>query len=151
MKNPVLAMRRARGEFGRSVCTVRGKASELEGQTSSLRVLWPLRSGVSWGYPPPPGLYGSVTYTRENSKIFEFKGLIRKIFRIKDLGCQTAECTRHLWRGNLGKNWKAGSRTEITNLCDVMTQVAELEDLVFSLASFWASCVRVVGHTRPGI
>ena len=38
-----------------------------------------------WGYPLPPGLYGIIGLQPKTLKIFEFKGLIGKIFRNKDL------------------------------------------------------------------
>ena len=37
-----------------------------------------------WGEPPPPGLYGIIGLQPKTLKIFEFKGLIGKIFRNKD-------------------------------------------------------------------
>jgi hypothetical protein len=40
--------------------------------------------------PPPPRSFGIIGLGRNSSQIFEFKGLIRKIFRNKDLGCQRA-------------------------------------------------------------
>ena len=40
--------------------------------------------------PLPPRSIGLIGLGRNSSQIFEFKGLIRKIFRNKDLGCQRA-------------------------------------------------------------
>ena len=42
------------------------------------------------GYPPPPLPIGIIELQAKALKIFEFKGLIVKIFRNKDLACQRA-------------------------------------------------------------
>jgi hypothetical protein len=41
-------------------------------------------------YPPPPRSFGILGLGRNSRKIFGFKGLIRKIFRNKELSCQRA-------------------------------------------------------------
>ena len=40
--------------------------------------------------PPPPRSFGIIELQAKTRKIFEFKGLIRKIFRNKDLAPKTA-------------------------------------------------------------
>jgi len=42
------------------------------------------------GVPPHPLSIGIIELGGKSRKIFEFKGLIRKIFRNKDLACQRA-------------------------------------------------------------
>src|ERR1019366_3086588 len=42
------------------------------------------------GTPPPPRSFGIMGLDGKSRKIFEFKGLICKIFRNKDLACQRA-------------------------------------------------------------
>jgi hypothetical protein len=43
------------------------------------------RNSRNRGIPPPPGLLESAAYAGERAKIFHFKELRGKIFRIKDL------------------------------------------------------------------
>jgi hypothetical protein len=50
----------------------------LDGPPSRVRM-------AGWASPPPPGSIGIIGLGRKSRKIFEFKGLIGKIFRNKDL------------------------------------------------------------------
>ena len=54
-----------------------------------------------------PRSFGIMELGKKSRKIFEFKGLIRKIFRNKDLGCQRA---LKMGLGQLrGPSWETGT------------------------------------------
>ena len=75
---------------------VEGRASSPAGGCEALErfLFLPVYSEYNnqlvWGYPPPPLSIGIIGLGGKSRKIFEFKGLIRKIFRNKDLACQRA-------------------------------------------------------------
>jgi hypothetical protein len=96
------------------------------GQVRNASVLGCLKSLSSYSeginpclLPPPPRSIGIIGLGRNSSQIFEFKGLIRKIFRNKDLGCQRA---LKMGLGQLrGASWLTDTPRNCPNQISIVT------------------------------
>jgi len=63
--------------------------------------------------PPPPRFIGIIGLGGNSRQVFEFKGLIGKVFRNKDLGCQRA---LKMGLGQLrGPSWETGAPLNCPN------------------------------------
>ena len=79
-------------------------------------------SSVYWlvlaGVPPSPRYIGIIGLGRDSREIFEFKGLIRKIFWNKELGCQRA---LKMGLGQLrGPSWLTGTPRNCPNQISIV-------------------------------